>query len=155
MRGCNEESLGRQIYITSQEMKNFAERVLKPYELTLEQFHLLKNLTTDTGMSQREIGEIANKTPGNMTRILDRMESKDLVVRRDKPDDRRASLVFLTEKGDSLVDQLLEGFESFSARLVDGISEEEQQIVRQALAKLASNIKSMSEDLGRKLNEMR
>ena len=147
MKRCNEESLGRQIYITSQEMRNFAERVLKPYDLTLEQFHLLKNMSLDAGMTQRQICNLTSKTPANMSRMLDRMESKSLVARRENPADRRASQVFLTTKGESLVGEVLEEFEAFSSKLTKGITEREQQIVRKALAKIARNTQKMSEAL--------
>ena len=139
--------MGRQIYITSQEMRNFAERVLKPHGLTLEQFHLLKNMSLDDGMTQRQICNLTSKTPANMSRMLDRMESKGLAVRRENPVDRRASLVFLTARGESLVDEVIEEFESFSSKLTRGITEREQQIVRNALAKIARNTQNMSEEL--------
>ena len=150
MSSCREDSLGRQIYFTSQEMSNFAEKVLKPFDLTLEQFHLLKNMPVDSGITQREIGEISGKTAANMTRMLDRMEAKDLVIRRENPEDRRASLVFLTDKGRALVEEVFEGFESFSAKFVQGVSEKEQQIVRSALMKMTENIQKMSEELDNK-----
>lgn len=147
MKRCDEESLGRHIYITGQEMRNFAERVLKPYGLTLEQFHLLKNMSLVDGLTQRQICNLTSKTPANMSRMLDRMESKSLVARRENPVDRRASLVFLTTKGESLVDEVLEEFESFSSKLTRGINEREQQVVRNALAKIARNTQKMSEEL--------
>ena len=51
MSCSNPESLGRLIYLTAQEVKNFAEKLLKPYDLTLEQFHLLNHMSLDSGMS--------------------------------------------------------------------------------------------------------
>ena len=147
MKRCNEEALGRLIYITGQEMRNFAERLLKPYDLTLEQFHLLKNMSPDEGLTQRQICNLTSKTPANMSRMLDRMESKSLVARRESPADRRASLVFLTEKGESLVDEVVEEFESFSANLTESITENEQQIVRDVLTKITRNTQIMSEKL--------
>jgi len=144
MRRCSEESLGRQIYITSQELRNFAERVLKPFDLTLEQFHLLKNMSPVTGLTQRELCETAGKTPANLSRMLDRMESKLLVVRRENPTDRRALLVFLTNKGRDLIEEVLDGFESLSAQLTAGISAKEQELVRKTLAKMDDNIRKMS-----------
>ncbi len=150
MKCCNEDTLGRQLYMTGQDMRNFAEKVLNPYDLTVEQFHLLKNMPVDSGLTQREIGEITSKTPANMTRLLDRLEIKTLVERRDDPNDRRASLVFLTEKGKSLVDEVFNVFELFSADFLHGISEEEQQIVKNILTKITSNIKKMTEELEKK-----
>ena len=147
MKRCNEESLSRLIYITGQEMRNFAERILKPYDLTLEQFHLLKNMSFDAGLTQRQICNLTSKTPANMSRMLDRMESKGLAARRENPVDRRSSLVFLTAKGESLVEEVIEEFESFSSKLTEGITASDQQIVRNALAKIARNTQKMSEAL--------
>lgn len=139
------ESLGRLIYVTAQDIKNFAEKILKPCGLTLEQFHLLKNMSGDSGMSQRELGELVNKTPANITRILDRLEAKSFVMRCDSPEDRRASVVKLTTEGQSLVREVFGIFESFSSNLTKGITEKEQRVTREVLGKLSQNLHLMSQ----------
>lgn len=140
----NPESLGRLIYHTAQEIKNFAERMLKPYELTFEQFHLLKLLSLDSGMSQREMGELSSKTPGNVTRILDRLESKKLVLRRSSEQDRRTTFVFLTDQGNSLKADVFATFETFSTELTKGISNKDMESARKALRKIGENIEHMT-----------
>jgi len=149
MSDCKENSLGRLIYFTAQELSNFAEKVLRPYDLTLEQFHLLKEMPEDLGLSQRQICEIANKKPANMTRILDRLESKGLMVRRANPEDRRASLVYLTEKGLELLATVHGGFDFFSKRIVQGISEKEQEMARSVLKKMSENLLEMTDELSK------
>lgn len=142
-----EDPLSRLIYYTAQEMKNFAERALKPYQLTLEQLLLLKNMSADSGLSQRQIGTLANKSPANMTRILDRLEVKSLITRESNPKDRRSSLVFLTEKGNSLLVEVTGILESFSANFLQDISIEEQQIIRNAFGKMSLNLQKMTLEL--------
>lgn len=142
---CNEEALPRFIYITAQALRNHAEKVLKPYGLTLEQFVPLKHLFHEPGVSQREICEGTKKTPANMTRILDRLEKKSLVERRENPQDRRVSLVFLTGKGEALVNEVSSLFESYSDEIAVGITEEEQHITRNVLKKMENNILKISE----------
>jgi len=144
MSCAQKESLGRLIYETAQHIKNFAEKILKPHGLTLEQFHLLKNMSDDAGMSQRELGDLVNKSPANITRILDRLESKALIQRRSSPNDRRATEVQLTRKGQDLVREVFGMFESFSANLTTGIPQNEQEIARSVLRKLGANLQSMS-----------
>ena len=143
----NPESLGRLIYLTAQEIKNYAEKVLKPYDLTLEQFHLLKQMSLDSGMSQRELGELTNKTPANITRILDRLELKNLVVRKSSEKDRRATHVFLTQNGDMLVREVFAILESFSSKLKEGVSSKDQEITRNVLGMIDTNIKTMSQQI--------
>ena len=147
MAECKDNSLGRLIYFTAQELSNFAEKVLKPYDLTLEQFHLLKSMPVDSGLTQRQVGEIVNKKPANLTRILDRLESKELVVRRSNPDDRRATLVFLTDKGRVLVEKVHGGFEKFSNQIVRGISEQDQETTRKVLKIMNTNLQEMTDAL--------
>ena len=101
----DEEPIPRLIYYTAQDLKNLAEKILKPYELTIEQFQPLKSLAFTPGLSQRQIGDACNKSAANLTRILDRLQKKNLIERRANPADRRTSLVFLTSQGESLVNE--------------------------------------------------
>lgn len=144
MKCTDTDSLGRLVYLTAQEIKNFAEKLLKPYDLTLEQFHLLKHMSRDSGMSQRQLGDLVNKTPANITRILDRLEQKNLIIRRSNPEDRRGTHVFLTTRGSRLIEEVFAIFESFSSQLTQGTTEREQQITKNVLKTIGRNIKSMT-----------
>ena len=146
MRCNHNEPLGRLIYEAAQDIKNFAEKILKPCGLTLEQFHLLKNMSREAGMSQRELGDLVSKSPANITRILDRLESKSLVKRFDSPKDRRTTVVLLTPQGQAQVQEVSSIFESFSSGLTSGITHDEQEMTRKILSRLRSNLQSMSKE---------
>ena len=143
MRTCTEESLGRLIYHTAQDIRKMAEKILYPYDLTVEQMHLLKNLSVDAGLTQKALGGMVSKAPANLTRILDRLETKALILRRPDVSDRRAYLVFLTDKGMKLVKDVGETFQSFSDRIVCGLSVEMQQQVSSCLKIMGENIEKM------------
>ena len=147
MRTCTEESLGRLLYHTAQDLRKMAEKILYPYDLTVEQMHLLKNMSVDTGITQKALGGMVNKTPANLTRILDRLETKSLILRRPDASDRRVYLVFLTEKGLALVKEVQETFQSFTDRMLHGISDEMQQLVRTCLKIMSENIEQMTLEL--------
>ena len=144
MHTCTEESLGRLIYHTAQDIRKMAEKILYPYDLTVEQMHLLKNMSVDAGLTQKTLGGIVSKTPANLTRILDRLETKALILRRPDISDRRAYLVFLTDKGMALVKDVDETFQLFSDRIVRGVSIEMQRQVRVCLGIMGENIEKMS-----------
>ncbi|MBT8360460.1 MAG: hypothetical protein HKP41_17760 [Desulfobacterales bacterium] len=63
MSSCPLESLSRPIYLASQTMRNYAERILKPFDLTSEQFHLLKNTKHGHGLSPSILCELVEKRP--------------------------------------------------------------------------------------------
>ena len=143
MKTCNEENIGRLIYLTAQRLGNQAERFLAPYGLTLEQLQLLKQLDCDQGISQRTLGELTDKTPANVTRILDRLEAKHLILRRDDPADRRTTLVLLTPKGTPLLKQMEEVLEEFSIAFLTGINKQDQETASRVLQTIKRNLESI------------
>jgi DNA-binding MarR family transcriptional regulator len=138
------DPIGRIIYFTAQEIHNQAKKLLQPFDITLEQYHTLKVLTLHDGQTQCHLCRETNKTAANMTRLLDRLEKKALLVRRENPDDRRASCVMVTDKGRSLVKELRSHLDAFSATLTGSLSENDQQALRTTLQTINTNLKAMS-----------
>jgi DNA-binding MarR family transcriptional regulator len=141
-------SLGRLIYRTSQTMRNHAENLLRPYDLTSEQFHLLKNMDTRIGRSQNELGKLAGKSPANITRILDRMEKKGLIVRKNNPKDRRSYLVFQTENGHGLVTAVSRQFAPLADEIEKGISQDDIRAFKKVLARIDNNLRRLAKRNG-------
>lgn len=148
MSTCQHNSLGRLIYLTSQTMRNHVERALKPFDLTSEQAHILKNMDTRVGRPQNELCELVGKTPANITRILDRLEKKGLIIRRDNPDDRRSSLVFQTQTGLRLSEEVSSLFTVLSAEIERNISADDVAIFEKVLAQIDANLQHLSENPG-------
>lgn len=147
MTSCHNESLGRLIYRTSLELRNYAEKLLSPYGLTVEQYHLLKSTSAEEGLSQNQLCQEVGKKPANITRILDRLEIKGWVERRPHPDDRRSSLVFLTQEGERISAEVHNDFESYSSWFTKGIDQGEEQICRRVLQKIDSNLRKLMSEI--------
>ncbi len=145
MKSCDEAPIGRVLYTTAQAMTLHAEKILKPYDLTVEQLHLLKNMEEGTPLSQQQLCGIVQKTAANVTRILDRLERKGLVRREKNPADRRSILLFLTAQGKELIADVHIVLESFSEQLTRGISHQEQALFIQLLCKMQDNLMRLSE----------
>jgi len=140
---CEDESFLRLLSLTAQSMRSYADQRLKKYELTVEQLQVLKCMQFDLGQSQRQLCTAAGKSPANITRILDRMERKGRIVRRKNPNDRRASLVFLTEAGVVLRDQMTTLFAALGKELVEDIESERQKIAFDVLTIIKNKIESI------------
>lgn len=145
MKTCDEKSVGRQLYLTNQAMTNHAERALKPYGITLEQFVLLKNISENDGLSQNQLCEIVEKSPANVTRILDRLEKKSFIKRKQNPADRRSTLVVITDQGMEMADKVHTLFESFSEHLTKGISSQEQDKFMNILDIIRGNLDQLTD----------
>lgn len=135
-----DQSIGRMLYETTQNIKNWVEKLLAPFDLTGEQFHLLKSVSVEVGIPQRSLCELVIKTPANLTRILDRMEKKGLVIRKDNPEDRRSSLVFRTEVGEQLVEEATGVLIPLANRIKNGIEKEDLEVFKQVIHQIDQNL---------------
>lgn len=147
MSSCENESIARLMYKTSLNLRNYAEQMLSPYDLTVEQFHILKNASTNLGLSQNQLCEQVGKKPANITRILDRLEKKEWIERRPNPNDRRSSLVFLTKEGERIIGEVFSKFKEYSSWFIKGISAEEELCFRKVLAKIDQNIRVLMDEI--------
>lgn len=144
MKITGEESFWRLIALTGQAMRSYADQRLKTYDLTVEQLQVLKQIDGDGGQPQYRLSLFTGKSPANITRILDRLEKKNRIVRELNPDDRRSSLVFLTKEGKALHDEVINLFDGLRSELVNGIEVEKQQVAAEVLKGIRENIEMMS-----------
>lgn len=76
----------------------FAER-LAPLELTPAHAGILRVIKQADGLSQQALGEKLGMYPSRLVVVLDELERRSLVERRDSPTDRRSYALYLTEAG--------------------------------------------------------
>ena len=79
---------------------------------------------------------------GAMTNRLDRLESRGLVHRRPDPEDRRAIVVGLTPAGRELVDATVGDMLAEGAKLLAGLTDDEQTTLANLLRKLLVSLGS-------------
>jgi DNA-binding MarR family transcriptional regulator len=82
--------------------------LVEPHGITLQQFNVLRILrgAGDDGLPTLEVAvRMIEQTPG-VTRLLDRLEAKELVRRQRCPNDRRQHLCWISAKGLALLEKL-------------------------------------------------
>ena len=75
------------------------EQGLRHIGLTRARATVIMALVEHGPVHQRVLSERLRVTPRNVTALVDALEEKQLVERKPSPNDRRASIVDLTEKG--------------------------------------------------------
>ena len=142
--GCEDSSFLRLISITGQAIRSRADQWLKRHDLTIEQFQVLKEMAQDVGQTQRSLSTATAKSPANITRILDRLEKKKRIVRKRNPDDRRSSLVFLTEDGAKIRCDVEHNFHGLSRSLLAGVDAASRDQAYEVLQAVMKNIENLS-----------
>jgi DNA-binding MarR family transcriptional regulator len=93
---------------TADAMARGAEALLKPYSLSGTQYNILRILrgAGEKGLACREVGcRLISRDP-DITRLLDRMESRGLIVRAREALDRRVVKTRITSEGLRLLGKL-------------------------------------------------
>jgi DNA-binding MarR family transcriptional regulator len=93
---------------TADLIRRHAAALVEPHGITPQQFNVLRILrgAADEGLPTLEVAErMIEQTPG-VTRLLDRLEVKELVRRQRCPKDRRQHLCWITGKGLALLEKI-------------------------------------------------
>jgi DNA-binding MarR family transcriptional regulator len=94
-------------------------RSLAAQGLTPARTHLLWELGRRGPSTQRVLADALDVSARNVTGLVDALEETGFVVRRPHPDDRRATLVTLTDRGTAVFDELGRGHEEFARLLFE------------------------------------
>ena len=110
------------------------------FDITPEQWRLILKIAENEGYSQGGLADdVLNDRP-NITRILDVLERKDLIRRKNDPSDRRNTLIFLTEKGKNLIDTLLPDVIEEKEKYYKGLKEKDVDELRRILSVIEANL---------------
>lgn len=90
---------------TARKVKQYAQHQFKTgdFDVTVDQWLVLKNLSENEHMSQTELANMVFKDHPTLTRIVDILCKKGLVERVPHPQDRRSFQLHLTVEGVSKV----------------------------------------------------
>ncbi len=75
-------------------------------DISLEHFIVLCHLYEEDGQTQQQLGNIAGKDKTSVTRAINGLESKNLVLRVPDQLDKRIKRIYLTNKGKDIREQL-------------------------------------------------
>lgn len=93
----------------------------------------------DAGLRQKDLGEAIGINPSSLSEQIDRLEADRYLERRANPDDKRSTLIFLTEKGKARAYEVQDERQQAAREFCAGLTEEEQETLIQLLDKLLAD----------------
>ena len=125
------------IFYTSHWLANLHSAALKPHNLTIQQFNILRILRGQYPevVNLKLIKERMLDKMSDVSRLVERLREKGLVERKICPKDRRNIDVCITENGLDLLKELDKDIEKLD-RLFSNLSHEEVQSLNGLLDKL-------------------
>ena len=110
-------------------------------DISMDQWMILGPIWQLKSPSQKELGEICFRDKPSITRIINSLEKKSLVVRVPDQIDHRIKRVVLTKAGKQLFYDVLPIMEKTREEVRGDIPEEEIQIFKNVLSKIIKNLK--------------
>ncbi len=91
-------NIGFLIHDVARLMRTLHDRRMAPLGLTRSQWWVINHLYFHAGISQTELAGLLDIEKATLGRLLDRMETKGWVTRRQDETDKRAKRVYLGDK---------------------------------------------------------
>ena len=123
--------------------RNQLEAFFKAHGLQAGEFDVLATLRragAPYALTPTQLFGALMVSSGGMTNRLDRLERAGLIRRNPNPDDRRGTLVSMTEQGLALIDRLVPLHVENEARMLSALSREEQEMLGRLLGKLLDGL---------------
>jgi DNA-binding MarR family transcriptional regulator len=155
-----ERSFGFLLHDIARLMRKKFDQRARSLNLSRAQWQLLVHLSRHEGINQSglaEILEIENITVG---RLVDRMEEAGWVERRPDPGDRRARLLYTTEKVAPVMERMRELAEATRNEALAGLAPAQRDALTDTLIQIRGNLSERNgraaedegEDLGKRGN---
>jgi MarR family transcriptional regulator, 2-MHQ and catechol-resistance regulon repressor len=125
-------------------MAAFVEQRIAAEGLGLSDFMVLEVLLHKGPLTMSVIAEKVLLANASMTSAIDRLEEKELVIRKNSDEDRRVRFVKLTPRGKKFIQELYARHEGEIESLMSGLSEAERTALHQGLKKVGLAAKAAS-----------
>lgn len=128
---------------TARTVKQYAQRRFKDlgFNITVDQWLVLRHLSENNDLNQKELAELVSKDHPTLTRIIDLLCEKGLTERKIHPEDRRCFKVSLTPAGNEKVKQILPQIKDVRLKAWEGLSEQDFNQFKRILNSIYGNLK--------------
>ncbi|RXJ86638.1 MarR family winged helix-turn-helix transcriptional regulator [Arcobacter sp. CECT 8985] len=122
-------------------LKNNLEKILQEYEISAAQSIIIRRLCEKDNLTQKELAKDTYFKQPSLTLLIDKLEKKGFVERKNKKNDRRAFLICITQKGRDLEQVIKAGIKKVEGEALEGIDNDTKELIIQTLKKVYSNLK--------------
>lgn len=129
-------SLGWMIQRLARRLNQAMEERLSRHDLTLRHFIIMMTALESDGLSQTEIGYRFDIPPYAISRAIDYLETRGLVVRKAHPTSRRTHTIHATAQGRTLGQDLFAIVRSVNDELAAPLTVEERTAFKGLLEKV-------------------
>ena len=134
-----ETNVGRLVQRVRHALVTHIDSAMAALDLTAAQWTVVIYLAEDLATTPAELSRLLHYDPGAMTRLIDRLEKKNIVKRAPSDADRRSVVVSLTEQGRALYPEIRPLIIDVLNHLLRGFSQTEVKQLENLLLRVLHN----------------
>jgi len=136
----SQPTLGFVVHDVARFLRKRFEQHARGLGLTRSQWQVLAFLAPNEGIHQGGLAEILEIEPITLVRILDKLESRGLIERRQHPTDRRIWLLHLTAEAHPILERMRELGDLTRSEALAGIPEADREQLLGMLTIMKKNL---------------
>ena len=137
-----ESYLGYHINVVSHFIQNTYNQKLAEYGISMSQAKVLFFLVEKGEQAQSELQNLLYIKGSSMNGLIESLEKKALIQKRQSEEDRRTKLISISEQGREVECKLWTVINDIEQDLTEGFNQEEQQVIISWLKKMRENVQS-------------
>ena len=142
MKETFEENIGLLIHDVARLLRVLYDRQMASIGLTRSQWWLLTYLFFKDGINQSELAILMDMEKAPLSRLLDRMEKKGWVIRKNESKDRRTKNIYLTESIKPLISSMRDKAAEYRRESLSILTDKERNKLKAILQILKQDLTS-------------
>ena len=137
-----EENIGLLIHDVARLLRVLYDRQMSSIGLTRSQWWLLTYLFFKDGINQSELAILMDMEKAPLSRLLDRMEKKGWVIRKNENKDRRTKNIYLSESIKPLISSMRDKAAEYRSESLSILTDKERNKLKDILQILKKDLTS-------------
>ncbi len=133
-----EKSLIENMHLLSINVRYFLHQELLNLNInaTYEMARVLMIISKDDHLNQQQIANMTYRNKASLTSLIENMEKRGLVERKESITDRRNKIVSITDSGKAIVDEIQPIFNQMLEELYQDLTDEEMRLMNGVISKM-------------------
>ena len=134
------------IMLAARDIRQTFDFVFSDFKLNLSEVALMALITEHGSLSQSGLAKSLGMGRASLGALVDGLEQRNFVVRKEDPKDKRVWLIELTTAGKEIAVKLEERDQSLREAFREGVRRDERQNLADTLEQLRQNLRSLSKE---------
>jgi DNA-binding MarR family transcriptional regulator len=122
---------------------NFLMNFAKDYDSTMAMAFVILAIDNNTGTPVTKIAPRIGMEPNSLSRLLNSLEEKGAILRKNDSNDQRKVLVYLTEIGEEFKNIAIQTVIEVEKSITKNLSKEEKKLILKMMNNISSAIKNI------------